>query len=119
MNFETRSLHAETADAGEPVWIDHRQDEARRRRLMMIGAILLLLAVVAGAWWGFSGGSGDADATKAAAAGEGAQANGAANKGAAPTVTVMTPGRSTVERVISSTGTLAARREMPVATARH
>ena len=114
MNFETRSLHAETADAGEPVWIEEAQADVRRRRLMMIGAILLVLAILAGAWWGFSGGSGDAADPKAAAAGESAQANGATSKGAAPTVTVMTPGRSLVERVISSTGSLAARREMPV-----
>lgn len=112
MNFETRSLHA-NADAGEPVWIDDAAQDARRRRLLMIGALLLVAAVIAGAWYAFSGGG---DATKGAAAAEGAQVDGA-DKGNAPSVTVMTPGRTTVERIISSTGTLAARREMPVGVA--
>ncbi len=111
MNFETRSLHAH-ADDGAPVWTDDAAVDARRRRLLMIGAILLVLAVIAGAWYGFSGG-GDAAAPKGAAAGEGATAD-AADKGNAPSVTVMTPGRTSIERIISSTGTLAARREMPV-----
>ncbi len=112
MNFETRSLHAH-ADAGEPVWVDNAAAEARRRRLLMIGAILLVLLVIAGAWYGFSGGGAGGDATKTGATAEGAPA-GAADKGNAPSVTVMTPGRTTIERIISSTGTLAARREMPV-----
>ena len=111
MNFETRSLHAH-ADAGAPVWIDDAAQDARRRRLYMLGAILLVALVIAAAWYGFSSG-GDATATKGAAAGETAQSD-AADKGNAPSVTVMTPGRATVERIISSTGTLAARREMPV-----
>ena len=114
MNFETRSLHA-TADAGEPVWIDDAAQDARRRRLLMIGAILLVVLVIAGAWYGFSGDGSGAD-PKAAATGEASQA-GAADKGNAPSVTVMTPGRTTIERIISSTGTLAARREMPVGVA--
>ena len=111
MNFETRSLHA-NADAGEPVWIDDAAQDARRRRLLMIGAILLVALVIAGAWYAFSGGGADGDATKTGAA-DAAQAD-AADKGDAPSVTVMTPGRTTIERIISSTGTLAARREMPV-----
>ena len=43
-----------------------------------------------------------------------ADAKGAA---AAPTVTVAVPGRQSVERTISATGTLAARREMPIGVA--
>lgn len=112
MNFETRSLHA-NADAGEPVWIDDAAQDARRRRLLIIGAILLVALVIAGAWYAFSGGGADGDATKTGATADAAQAD-AADKGDAPSVTVMTPGRTTIERIISSTGTLAARREMPV-----
>ncbi len=113
MNFESRSLHAETGDAGRPLWSEQAEADARRRRLLMIGAILLVVGTLIAGWWAFSSGGGDAAATKAAAAGEASGAQ-AASKGSAPSVTVMTPGSSLVERVISSTGTLAARREMPV-----
>ena len=46
-------------------------------------------------------------------------AGGADGKGgaAAPTVTVAVPGRQSVDRTISATGTLAARREMPIGVA--
>lgn len=114
MNFETRALHAEPGSATSPQWIDDGAAEARRRRIMLIGAVLLVALVLAGAWYAFSGGSGEGADSKAATAGESAKAGGADNKGSAPTVTVIAPGRSMVERVISTTGSLAARLEMPV-----
>ncbi len=116
MNFESRGLHAETAEAGNTVWIDDAAAETRRRRWMMLAAALLILAVLAGAYFAMSGGGGEPTAAKGATAGEAASAN-AADKGSAPTVTVIVPGTTSVERVISSTGTLAARREMPVGVA--
>jgi HlyD family secretion protein len=112
MNFETRSLQAEVADAGS-TWADDQIADTRRRRWLILVAVLLVLAALAGAYFAFSGGAGDAASTKGAVAGEAGSAD-AADKGSAPTVTVIAPGTSTVERVISSTGTLAARREMPV-----
>lgn len=50
---------------------------------------------------------------------KGAAAKGgpAASQSQIPTVTVATPGRRTVETVVTGTGTLAARREMPVGVA--
>lgn len=115
MNFETRSLQADPVAAGHPEWIDDEAAvDARRKRLTLIGAVLLVFLVLAGAWYIYSGGAGGAADSKAGAAGEAGKAGGADNKGTAPTVTVIAPGRSMVERVISATGTLAARREMPV-----
>ncbi len=73
-----------------------------RRRLTIALVIVAILVVVAAAYY-FMGGSG------AAAPAEGS------DKGAqAQTVTVVAPGRDTVVRAINATGTLAARREIPV-----
>lgn len=54
-------------------------------------------------------------APKGAAATKGASAGG--NPSQIPTVTVAIPGRQTVQTIISGTGSLAARREMPVGVA--
>lgn len=72
----------------------------RRRRWIVIGAVVLLIAGI-GAWF---------------AMGMGAKPE-AAPAQQAPGVTVVVPGRSNVERTISASGTLAARREMPVGVA--
>lgn len=80
---------------------DHRATS--RRRALIIGA-LVLVAALAAAYFLFRGGGGD-EAAKTAAAGKAGQA---------PQVTVITPGRQTVSRTVSVTGTLAARREMPI-----
>jgi HlyD family secretion protein len=74
----------------------------KRRRNLIIGAIVLA-AVLVGAWFMFGKSGKPADAGKG-----GKQA---------PTVTVIVPGRQTVDRVVSATGNLAARREMPVGVA--
>ena len=100
MNYETGSITADEVHA-LPGPEDAR---ARKRRRTVILAALLILLGLAGAWWAFGRG-GDAAA-------------GAPKRDAQlPTVTVIAPGRSTVDRVISATGTLAARREMPVGVA--
>jgi RND family efflux transporter MFP subunit len=79
---------------------------ARGRRRWVVGAIVLLLAL-AGAWWAFSGrGSGEAVAK-----------GGGGGRNQVPNVTVVAPGRQAVDRVISATGQLAAKREMPVGVA--
>lgn len=81
-----------------------------RKRLWIIGGVIALLAAI-GLWFAFAGGE---EADKQAAA------SGAAKKGGGaelPVVTVAVPGRQTIERVISGTGSLAARREMPVGVA--
>ncbi|WP_033920665.1 efflux RND transporter periplasmic adaptor subunit [Sphingomonas sp. 37zxx] len=75
-----------------------------RRRGWVIAAIVLAIAIAAAAWF-FVGRSGDAAADKAAPAG---------GSGQIPTVTVAVPGRQTIQTILSGTGTLAARREMPI-----
>lgn len=95
MNYESHfSAERETVFADEP---------PRRRRMWIIAAVVVALAI-AGAWFAF--GRTAAPATPEAGA-----------NGNAPTVSVAVPGRQTVERVVSATGTLAARREMPVGVA--
>jgi RND family efflux transporter MFP subunit len=79
------------------------EERPRRRWVWIVGAIIAVVAI-AGAWFAF----GRAQQPAAAAPGAG---------GDVPTVTVAVPGRQMVERVVSATGTLAARREMPVGVA--
>ena len=76
---------------------DPEQRNSNRRRLIIAAAVLVALL---GAYIGyhyFFGGSGDEEAVSQA-----------------PMVTVMTPGKQRVTRTINATGTLAARREIPV-----
>jgi RND family efflux transporter MFP subunit len=82
-------------------------DRARRRRMMMIAAVGLIVVVLLVAYFMMRGGE------EGAAGTAGAQGN----KGQVPTVTVIAPGRDTVERSISATGSLAARVDMPVGVA--
>lgn len=100
MNFDSR---IETADeAGANPLLDDSGDGASRRKLIVGGLALLL--VVALIWFLLNRGHGAAEA-------EGNK------KDQAPMVTVIAPGRTTIEGAISVTGTLAARREMPVGIA--
>ena len=78
-----------------------------RRRLWIIVAIVAVVVAI-GAAWMFMRGDDDATATAQKAA---------AGQGQIPTVSVIVPGRSTVARIITGTGTIAARREMPVGVA--
>jgi HlyD family secretion protein len=99
MNFESGfSTKGATLDL-----IDDEDVARRKRRRNLIIGAFILAAVLIGAWFMF-GKSGEP---------------AGANKGGkqAPTVTVIVPGRQTVDRVVSATGNLAARREMPVGVA--
>ena len=98
MNYETTvSLD------GKHTVIMERTDEddvrRRRRRNLIVAAIVIVLAAI-GAWYLFSGGDSAAD--------------GGGDTVQAPAVSVIVPGRTTVNGTINATGTLAARREMPV-----
>ena len=110
MNYETafsRERGGVELVGADPIDEDARA--ARRRRRIIIAAIVAaLVAAIAIGWSLFS----PAETEKAAG-------GGAAGKGSkqAATVTVTVPGRQTVERVISATGNLGARREMPVGVA--
>lgn len=82
-------------------------DETPRSRTKLIaGTVILALIVVAAALWWMSRG-GEAQPTAAAKKGE----------QQVPAVTVVVPGRSAVASVVTGTGTIAARREMPVGVA--
>ena len=99
MNYETSmstGLDGELLD---------RDDTARtrRRRWIIIAVVAAVLIIGAVAAYTFMGGSED---TAAATAAE--------KEGQAQTVSVIAPGRDTVVRTINATGTLAARREVPV-----
>ncbi|MBK9003206.1 MAG: efflux RND transporter periplasmic adaptor subunit [Sphingomonadales bacterium] len=97
MNFET-SISSDT-DLLDPDGASRR----RRNRNRIVAAILIAIAALAAAYFLF-GGSGE---TGGAAAADDKQ-------GQAQTVTVIAPGRDTIARSISATGTLAARRDIPV-----
>ncbi len=110
MNYETtvdvshaRILSGDaTAGApadGEPSVDEACVDEARARRKRMLVAVAIAAALIAIAIFMLWGGEDEADF---------------APRETTAAVTVITPGRETVEGIINATGTLAARREMPV-----
>jgi RND family efflux transporter MFP subunit len=84
---------------------DEMQDDNadRNRRRIIIAAVITAILIVAGGAYYFFGKSNDPVAS--------AEAEKAAQ---AQTVSVIVPGRDTVARTINATGTLAARREIPV-----
>lgn len=95
MNYETTMG---TLDGG----IIEQDRQRKRRRLIIAAVVLAIVAIGAAAY--FIMGSGDETAVAASEA----------KAGQAQTVTVVAPGRDTVVRAINATGTLAARREIPV-----
>lgn len=103
MNYEARMLgrDEQLALAGE--------GEGRSRRRWWIIGGLIALVLIALAWFAFASGGGE----EKAAAAPGAQGGGRQ----LPVVSVAVPGRQEIDRVISGTGSLAARREMPVGVA--
>ena len=82
-------------------------DRSRRRRTILIAAAAAVAAAILLAFLFLGGGD-------EKAAGPGA---GGPNGGQVPTVTVVVPGRQSVARTISATGSLAARVDMPVGVA--
>ena len=93
MNYETQLA----GDIPAHVF-DEDQPRSGRRRGLIIGVAVAILLIVTAAWMAFRG----AGSSPAAAVEQ------------APVVTVIVPGQSMVERTASSTGSLAARVEMPV-----
>ncbi|WP_242119457.1 efflux RND transporter periplasmic adaptor subunit [Sphingomonas lacusdianchii] len=100
MNYESTSI------AGDRQLLTGPDGAPRSRRRAVIVGIVIVLLVVLGAVWAFGRKGTDAPAAKGAAP--------AAAAGALPKVTVVVPGRDTVTRAVTGTGSLAARREMPV-----
>jgi RND family efflux transporter MFP subunit len=107
MNYESPkwgrgALDVEVVDGGAAV--------RRRRRNIIIGiAVALVLAIVAIVALGVG-----KKPTKQA---EAAAAADKARNGPAPRVTVVVPGRQAIAKTITATGTIAARRDMPVGIA--
>ena len=104
MNYHSTSEYSENAPKLDeaPVGLDGQPEEKSSRRLWVwVGIAVLLAAVIAGAYYFVTGG--DGAATPAADRDE-----------QAPRVSVISPGQATIEGEISATGTLAARRDIPV-----
>lgn len=100
MNYES-SVTADSADrfATDVDDIERAETKRRRKRLAIIALVLLVAALVGFLVWRSMAQS----------------AVPAADRGAQlPVVTVISPGRTTIEGEITATGTLAARRPMPV-----
>ena len=100
MNIESR-IDAGSLSDENPLLDDLGQTRSKRRWII---AALVLLLVMAAIWF------------MVHRAGAGA-AEAGDSKEQAPVVSVITPGRATIEGTISATGTLAARRELPVGIA--
>jgi RND family efflux transporter MFP subunit len=81
-------------------------DRGRRRRIALIAGVGVIVVALLAAFFLMRGGEEKAGPATA----EG-------NRGQAPTVTVVVPGRQTVDRSISATGSLGARVDMPVGVA--
>lgn len=101
MNYE-RKVESMDSLAGTQSFIE--EAESRRKRTRLIVALVLIALALVAAWYAFTHGRGAAD-----------EANGAAAN--IPNITVVIPGRVSVEAAISANGTIAARREMPVGVA--
>ncbi|MFC0203674.1 efflux RND transporter periplasmic adaptor subunit [Novosphingobium soli] len=105
MNYEGKIKPGHAADAelstvdaiGHPLVEAEEQDRRGRRRIWIIVAVVL--AAVVGIWFLLHKGGSDAGSAPAAQI---------------PVVSVTVPGRSTVAGEITATGSLAARRAMPV-----
>lgn len=98
MNFDAR-IEAPDHTGSSPL-LDEGADQASRRRLILGG--LMVLLVLIGIWF---------LSHRAGAGGE------ESKKNQIPVVSVVVPGRVTIEGSINATGTLAARRELPVGIA--
>lgn len=104
-------MNLESPIAGEAEWQDVTRDPSSRRRRTIIIIAVVALLIVAALAFALTRGGGDAATPATAAAAAGANGKGAA------VVTVIVPGNQTVTREITATGSLAARRAMPVGIA--
>jgi HlyD family secretion protein len=99
MNYESTKW---SRDAIDDVVVDEETLARRRRRKRIIIALVAIAAVVLIAIFMFAGGGEQAESPKGKAGEQ------------LPSVTVIVPGRQDIPALISATGTLAARRDMPV-----
>ncbi len=102
MNYE-RKVDSMDSLAGTQSFYEEADDSRRKRTRLIVAVVLIVLALVA-AYYAFSSGKGAADA-------------GGGEAATVPNITVVVPGRVSVEAAIAANGTIAARREMPVGIA--
>lgn len=104
--LKSKKMNYESTILGEDIDVatldDVDQSSRNRQRLLIAAAVLVALLLAFLAYQYFTGGT------------EGAEAADADATSQAPVVTVAIPGTQAVTRTISATGTLAARREIPV-----
>lgn len=105
MNMEQSFAGDDAAPISDFNYDEQRAD--RRRRFIIVGTVVAALVILA-AYFMFQGGAGE---SAGAAAGEGGPAR------VLPTVTVIVPGSQAISNTISASGTLDARREMPIGVA--
>lgn len=98
------TMNFETSIASDSGFLNSDDVSLRRRKRNMIVIAILAILIAAGAAYFMFGKSGP----------ERGAAAGSDKQGQAQTVSVIAPGRDTIARSISATGTLAARREIPV-----
>ncbi|HZG07469.1 MAG TPA: efflux RND transporter periplasmic adaptor subunit [Allosphingosinicella sp.] len=109
MNYESSKWRSGALDGvSEGSQTDLIVVQRRRRRNIIIAVVAVLVLAIA-LFLLFGRGGDDAKVAQGAAAKGGA--------GEAPAVSVVVPGRQQIARTISATGTLAARRDMPVGVA--
>lgn len=99
MNYET-TIDSQGAQA-LGAFADGESAAPPSRRKWIIGAVAVLALIAA--WWAMHGSDGAAD--------------GASQTAQAQVVTVVVPGKATIVGAITASGTIAARREMPVGVA--
>jgi HlyD family secretion protein len=113
MNYESSFAREATAvdyTAGDNIPVTERRPAPRRRIVPILLGLLVIAAILVGAWYAFGGNKPLAD--KAATAKTASAEKGDSKE--APNVTVISPGRQTVANIVTATGTLAARRDMPI-----
>ncbi len=103
-------MNLESPIAGDTQWHDATSEAPSRRRRNIIIAVVVALIAIAAIAFAMTRGNGEPAPAENAPA---AAADGADSKGAA-VVSIIVPGNQTVTREITATGSLAARREMPV-----
>jgi HlyD family secretion protein len=101
MNYDSR-INADGYADENPLLAGDEDDRRSRLRLWVVGIVVLLAMVAIWMWINRAGVTAADEADK---------------KDQAPVVSVISPGRATIEGAINATGTLAARRELPIGVA--